>query len=312
MKIVISDEQFSKIIEEQLQKISTRDAPSDYLGKGREFEKSLAINKKPLNWLNFKCIPSQLQILANYVVYNQDKLMRELNVNKDTLKMLTKIAISIIGRETNFNQNTSFKDDVFEYLYAIGMGTIPNFAQEMKNKYNRLKGSKDEKMSLGPAQFTKETWDKYGLDTKIGPYEKSFTVLSQGIGVIYKTYELYKNAIAIGAGTGPSVNPIAVKQGKIKSINGTGNNSLDLAIASHNMAGLIEKWCYTNSPDFAGPCSQKTFKPYEQSKPNFMLTVYQNKPIPNYFPNKGSGKLTSIGYVEEVASNIKKLNCFNL
>ena len=115
-----------------------------------------------------------------------------------------------------------------------------------------------------------------------------------------------------GTGTGPSVNPIAIRQGKIKSINGTGNNAMDLAIVSHNMAGLINKWCQTNDPNFAGPCNQPVYQPYKESKPELKVNVYTDKQILNYFPNKGSGALRTIGYLEEVTDYINKFNCFTI
>jgi len=312
MRIIISDEQFSNIIEEQLQRLSTTNAPSDYLGKGRGFERNVTSNVKPVNWNFYKCIPQNLQVLPNYVANNQNMLMSKLKINKQTLTMLTKIAIGIIGRETSFYQDTEFTDDVSQFFYRIGMSAIPNAGEKIANIDNYISNKPHQQMSLGPAQFTKDTWNKFGLDKKVGQFETSFTILTQGIGVIHSIYELYKSAIAAGAGTGPSVNPIAIKQGKIKSINGTGNNSLDLAIVSHNMSGLINKWCETNNPNFAGPCNQKTYQPYKTSKPEIQLTVFQNKPIPNYFPNKGTGKLTSIGYLEEVVGYVRNYGCFNL
>jgi hypothetical protein len=312
MKIVISDEQFSKIIEEQLTKLSNVNAPSDYLGKNRGFERTISSKKKPVSWNVYQCIPSNMQSIPNYVFNNQNELMSKMNINKSTLTMLTKIAIGIIGRETTFNQDTEYTDDASQFFYNVGMGFVSDTGEKIANIDNVVKGRPHQQMSLGPAQFTKDTWNNFGLDKKVGPFETSFGVLTQGIGVIYTTYDLYKKAIQSGSGTGPSVNPIAMRQGKIKSINGTGNNSLDLAIVSHNMKGMINKWCQTNSPDYAAPCNQKIYQPFKDSKPELKLTVYQNKPIMNYFPNKGTGKLTSIGYLEEVVGYIKRFNCFNL
>jgi len=165
---------------------------------------------------------------------------------------------------------------------------------------------------LGAAQFTEDTWNSYGLDKKIGPYDQSLSSIDQGLGTLYRIAADYKTALAAGNGTGPSVNPIAVRQGKIKSIGGTGNNALDLAVVSHNMGGLINKWCETSDPNYAGPCKDSVYQPFPQSKPELKFNILKNKPIPNYFPNKGSGKLTSIGYLEEVTKYINQFNCFSL
>lgn len=282
---------------------------SDYLGKGGQFERGLSKYKKPENFTYFDCLPAGVQAFANYVVKNSEKLTKDLGVDKNTLLVMAKAAMGIIGRETSFGEGTDFKDDAVEYLTNLGLGFIPQGLQTGYNTIKGLAGGSKQQMSLGAAQFTRDTWNTYGLDKKIGPYDQNFSALKQGLGTIYRINSDYQKALQTGNGQGPSVNPIAVRQGKIKSINGTGNNALDLAIVSHNMPGLIKKWCQTNDPNYAGPCDQQIFLPFPESKKDFKLTVYQDKPIVNYFPNKGSGKLTSIGYLEEVAKYINKFEC---
>jgi hypothetical protein len=73
---------------------------------------------------------------------------------------------------------------------------------------------------------------------------------------------------------------------------------------------MLTAWCETNDPNYAGPCGQRTYKPFEKSKPDFVLQVNQSKKIPNYFPNKSSGPITSIGYLEDVATSIN-LSCID-
>lgn len=286
--------------------------PSDFLGKGGQFERGLDKYKKKLDFFYYKCLPKGVSAFANYVTNHKDKLMTELGVDKPTLALMSKAAMGIIGRETTFGEGSEFKDDVAEFLMGWGLGFIPKGLSTGYNKARQLVGARPQQMSLGSAQFTEDTWNEYGLDKKIGPYEQSFTSIEQGLGALHRIAADYKKALQVGTGTGPSVNPIAVRQGKIKSINGTGNNALDLAIVSHNMPGLINKWCETSDPNFAGPCDKTEYQPYPESKKELKFKVFQNKQIPNYFPNKGSGKLTSIGYLEEVAGYINKFNCFNL
>jgi len=302
-----------KVIEEQQnpQIKQIPQATSDYLGKGGQFERGLEMNKKPIGFFEFNCLPQSIEVFANYIINNKQKLMNEFGVDKNTLLSMSKAAMGIMGRETTFGKGTEFKDEAAEFLMGLGLGFIPKGLQTGYNKVKQLAGQRPQQMSLGAAQFTEDTWNSYGLDKKIGPYGESFNVINQGIGALHRINADYKKALEVGTGTGPSVNPIAVRQGKIRSINGTGNNALDLAIVSHNMAGLINKWCQTNDPNYAGPCDKTEYQPFPESKPQIKLKVIQNKQIPNYFPNKGSGKLTSIGYLEEVANYIKKFNCFN-
>ena len=287
--------------------------PSDYLGKGGGFERQNFPDRKfSLQILSYKCLPSSLWTFANYVKNNKQKLMSNLQVDEKTLILMAKATMGIIGRETTFGEGTDFKDDAIEFLTKWGYGWIPQTAEFAYNAAGALVGKRKQQLSLGPAQFTKDTWNLYGLDKKIGPYDESFNTIKQGLGTIHRINDDYKLALKTGTGTGPSVNPIAIRQGKIKSINGTGNNAMDLAIVSHNMAGLINKWCQTNDPNIAGPCNQPVYQPYKESKPELKVNVYTDKQILNYFPNKGSGALRTIGYLEEVTDYINKFNCFTI
>jgi len=288
--------------------------PSDYLGKGRGFERQNNPERftPKIVTVPYKCLPKGLSALANYIRTNKNKLMKELQVDEKTLLVMAKAAMGIIGRESTFDTGTEFKDEASEFLMSVGLGFIPQGFQAAWNVSNKLRGREPQQMSLGPAQFTKDTWNTYGLDKKIGPYDESFNMINQGLGALHRISDDYKVALKTGTGTGPSVNPIAVRQGKIKSLNGTGNNALDLAIVSHNMAGLINKWCETSDPNYAGPCNQKVYQPFKTTKPELKVNVYTDKQIVNYFPNKGSAGLTSIGYLEEVAGSINKFNCFTI
>jgi hypothetical protein len=287
---------------------------SDYLGKGAGFERQNFPERSTpkIVTVPYRCLPQGMSSFANYVRIHKHELMRDLQVDEKTLLIMAKASMGIIGRETTFGEGTDFKDEAVEFLTSVGLGFIPQSAQSGWNKLRSMRGKSPQQMSLGPAQFTRDTWNSYGLDKKIGSYDESFNAISQGLGTIHRINDDYKLALKTGTGTGPSVNPIAVKQGKIKSLNGTGNNALDLAIVSHNMAGLINKWCQTSDPNYAGPCNQKVYQPFKDSKPEIKINVYTDKQIVNYFPNKKSGNLTSIGYLEEVANYINKFNCFTI
>jgi len=260
----------------------------------------------------YKCLDSNLNSFANYVKNNKQKLMGDLKVDEKTLLLLTKASMGIIGRETKFGKTRGVTDPAIELLMDIGLGFIPDALLSGVNKVQNLRGEPEVRPSLGVAQFQKKTWDAHGLDKKIGPFEDSLDIIKQGLGVLYRINNDYNLALKTGTGTGPSVNPIALKQGKIRSINGTGNNAIDLAIVAHNMSGMINKWCETSDPNYAAPCNQSIYQPFYKTKPEIKVTVKTNKPITNYFPNKGSGELTSIGYLEEVTKYINSFNCYSI
>jgi hypothetical protein len=257
----------------------------------------------------YPCIPEDVRPFAEYVVQNKQKLMSELGVDANTLLFMAKAAIGIIGRETLFRTYSEWSDDAAEFLHSIGFGFLPKSAVGGLNLVNKISGKPQKQMSLGSAQFTEKTWNDYGLDKKVGSYSDSFSSLKQGIGTLHRINDDYKRALKVGNGTGPSVNPIAVRTKGIKGIDGTGNNAMDLAIVAHNMPGLITRWCETKDPNYAAPCDKTLYQPFPQSKPELKIMVLQNKPIANYFPNKGSGQQTSIGYLEKVVRYMNSFGC---
>lgn len=294
-------------------------APSDYLGRGREFERSQGVaqnaeSKMLLSKLaKYSCVPQNMRFFCLWVEDHQSELMKKMGVDKPTLIFLTKASLGIIGRETTFGAGTEFLDDATEWLKKTGFGLqyIPDIFQGTYNTYRKIKGQQPASQSLGAAQFTPETWKEYNLDQLVGPYEKSLDVVGSGLGAMFRLITDYRKALNNGAGTGPSQNPISPSL-KGKTINGTGNNAWDLSIVAHNMGpALLTSWCETNSPELAAPCSLSTFKPFPDTKKDYVLTVKRDKKIPNYFPNKRSGQLTSIGYLEEVSNYIKKFSCIN-
>ena len=122
-----------------------------------------------------------------------------------------------------------------------------------------------DKQSLGDAQFTKATWDEYGLNDIVGDFNESLGVTEQMLASLHRLSKDYNLALERGIGTNPSVNPITKQRidkerkeynkknpNKPKSmfkINGSGDVSLDLAILAHNMgSGKIQKYCTTNNP----------------------------------------------------------------
>jgi hypothetical protein len=276
----------------------------------------------------YSCVPDSVNLFVDYVMTNKNLLMKKLNVDYKTLILLTKASIGIMGRETKFGNYTEFSDTASEKLRGIGLGSIFDWGIK---KYNQYSGEKPITQSLGMAQFTPKTWERYGLDKSIGDYNSSFNTINQGLGVLYSLNNRYKKALSNGLKPEPSVNPILSKYGLLTKINGTGNHALDMSILSHNMPEekTIYPYCTTNHPLYASPCYKSKTKPYndkESFKPNSKLLqkvtdpklkqfpgeliVNQTNIITNYFPNLSGPDHSGIGYVEEVAKYIKSYNCF--
>lgn len=324
------------VLEQNLQQRYSLDpskAPSDYLGRGGQFEKKLksdrAVQLQPYE----TCVPKRLIVFIRYVMKNKQSLMKQLGVDEKTLMLMVKGAIGIIGRETQYGEVTEFSDDVSEFLRDKGLGGLVDFGIGVQNL---ARGTKNTQ-SLGLAQFTPETWKKYGLDKSIGDFDSSFDSIKQGLASLFRLNMDYKRAINAGLNQqAASRNPILEKNGVITKINGSGNHAFDVAIVSHNMTPekLLTKYCTTNNPLWAAPCNLTEYQPFDNQQSfekykaksklllsakvdpkykNFpgKLTVNRNQVIPEYFPNlKGPTNHTAIGYLEQVVENIGTLNCF--
>jgi len=273
---------------------------------------------------HYSCVPKNLNVFVNYVIDNKNFLLKKLNLDYKTLILLTKASIGIIGRETKFGSYTEGWDTAAEILKGMGLGSLWDWG--LQQKY----GSK--RQSLGIAQFTPDTWERYGLDKSIGDYDSSFNIINQGLGTLYSLNNRYKKALSNGLKQEPSVNPILIKYGVISNIKGTGNHALDMSILSHNMPEekTLYPYCKTNHPLYASPCYKSKTTPYK-NKENFNpkesalltkvsdpklkifpgeLTVNKSEVISNYFPNLTGPNHSGIGYVEEVSKYIRSFNCF--
>lgn len=281
-------------------------------------------NKPQTTSKTYSCLPGDTSLFVDYVISNKNLLMKKLNLDYKTLILLTKTSVGIMGRETKFGNFTERSDTFSEILRGAGLGSLVNWG--IKKFY----GEKATQ-SLGVAQFTPETWKRYGLDKSIGDYDSSLGLISQGLGTLYSLTNRYERALSNGLKSEPSVNPILKKYGLIQEIKGTGNNALDMSILSHNMPEekTIYPYCTTNHPLYAAPCryskispfkSQESFNPkstllQKVTDPNLKkfpreLKVNQSDIIPNYFPNLKGPNHSGIGYVEEVSKFMKNFNCF--
>lgn len=305
--------------------------PSDYLGKGGDFERN---QLKGLPFIDkLDCLPENIRGFVSYVLSNKKTLSSKLKVDENLFILMTKAACAITGRETKFGQFTEISDDVSEFLRSNGMGGFVDWAIGTQNLGRSIVGKGKITQSLGAAQFTPETWKYYGLDKTIGDYNESLDIFNQSMGSLITLANRYHRALKNGISTSPSINPILEKYNPtFNTIEGTGNNALDLAILGHNMdeTKVLYTYCETNHPLYYAPCWNSIYKPYDdensfnQKKSKWLdnvkdvnlkkypgtLKVNKSKVVKGYFPNLKGPNHTSIGYVEEVTKYINQFNCF--
>ena len=145
--------------------------------------------------------------------------------------------------------------------------------------------------SYGPAQMKTPTWDAMGVAKKFGFKESDIrNFVGAGIGALTFLNNSYKKALSNG------YNP------NKKSVNlntGTGNGALDIAIGSYNFGDKhITKFCKLPTDKTAHVCKEN------------------EKQVENYLPNYQSekwytGKISSHGYVTEVANFMKSVSCID-
>ena len=185
--------------------------------------------------------------------------------NKKYNKEYLKAALSIIGRESSFASGKRYNVlSVFKNLGTlVGMDT-----------------------SVGPAQMKPSTSKEFGID------DSMLKTNTGGLDAAYRYLVKYGN---IALKNGYTNKPSSVGS------NGTGNASLDIAIASYNAGQkIINQWCKTSDPKKNKLCSE--------------ITTGTKIPVPNYIPNYTTERADMVntsthGYVKEVANYYKKMTC---
>jgi hypothetical protein len=299
--IRLTESDLEKIIKKIL--IEQSIAIDNTYNKTKNYQQQLYPNKNT----KLSCVSNEMKFFVNYVLNNTESLSKQLNLDVKNLLYFTKLSLGVMSRETKQGAATEFRDKIGEFArstFGFGFGD----------------------QSLGHAQFTADTWKKYGLDKRIGPYNDSFTSKKQGLGALFMLNDNYKKILSLGLQTGPSVNPILTKYGVISKIDGTGNNALDLAIISHNFNPTLTmtKYCKTSHPLYMASCNEPTKKIKYDPNSNLLkkvtdpnlkknpgtVTVYTTQVVPNYFPNLAGPSHTAIGYLEEVVKKANTYNCF--
>lgn len=220
----------------------------------------------------YKCLPENFRVPFG-------SLIKE-GYNKEILKA----ALGIIGRESTYTNSKTYN-----------LTYLPKLLVFFTNR------------SLGPAQMKPTT------AMEIGALYDNILSMKGSLKAVYKyLIRSYKMAKQKGySTTTPSVNLQT----------GTGNAALDISIGSYNFGiGRIIKYCETNDPNIKKNCefAGKTVDSKNNiiTNPNPKIKTYKvsNKYVPNYFPKIGDTsvmgkKLTSEGYVSEVAKSISSFNC---
>lgn len=295
MKIIITETQFIKFEDNINKTLNVKSITEQGFGG-----QAGIVGTGVSNPIDFPCVLIKgIKPFIYYVKKNKTKLCSKLGIQPDFLLKLTKAAIGIMKRESDFGNSFT----------ALGERLLDWFDDTFLDKKLKKDGTLG---SVGPAQFRYWTWKNLDMEKRFGMgREEMRTVTGAGLGTIVSLLGNYKKAISMGYSRNTrSVNPFLEKKGiRFKS---TGIAALDLAIVSHNME-IIDKWCYTSNSNLAGPCKSPTYEPYKKGTSDYKkygtLKVYQNKPILNYFPNKKYGNQTAIGYLEEVVSYMNSLKC---
>lgn len=186
-------------------------------------------------------------------------------------KLWIKVALGIIGRESSFASGTRYN--------------VTNVLKQMANivGYNS---------SLGPAQMKGSTAEDLGLDT-----DDLFTDL----GALDAAYRLIKKNFNIARSKGYTEKPSNI------GIKGTGNATLDIAIAAYNLGTSVTgPWCESTDPE-----RKKKGLKTKCSKLKKEEQVEVKNYLPNFHTERWDGvDISSHGYVIEVASWVRKMNCF--
>jgi len=216
-------------------------------------------------------------------------------VKKGYNKKFIKVALGIIGRESDYGQSARYHAKAFVKFVGEILSNVP-FIPQVRAYGRKIKGNLG---SHGYGQMKLETAKKFNVDpNKI-----------EGALVGAYRYMLFNYNIAKSQGY--DTNRPSSNYDK-----GTGDAALDISIVGYNQGeSFIHKYCDTSDPKLKSDCKNAN-KTVQVKYSNKKLKV-TNKVVKNYLPYYKSqndrhytGILTSWGYVKEVANRMKKFNCF--
>ena len=191
-------------------------------------------------------------------------------LKKNYDKMWLKVALGIIGRESSYASGTRYN--------------VTNILKQMASVvgYNS---------SLGPAQMKGDTANDLGVDEKD---------LFTDFGALDAAYRLIKRNFNLARSKGYTEKPSNLK-------GGTGNATLDIAIAAYNMGAnkVMGPWCESVDPERIKKGLKTNCSKIKKDEQKVV-----NDYIPDFHTERWDGvNITSHGYIEEVANHVKKMTC---
>jgi hypothetical protein len=192
-------------------------------------------------------------------------------VDKKYSKLWIKCALGIIGRESSFSSGARY---------------------ETTNILKQLASIVGYDSSLGPAQMKGSTAEDLGINR---------ADLFTDLGALDAAYRLIKKNFNLARSKGYTEEPSNL------GIKGSGNATLDIAIAAYNGgSSIMGPWCESIDSERKSKGLKDRCSKIPQDK---------QVPVKNYIPNFHTERwdgvdITTHGYVKEVSDWIRKMNCF--
>jgi hypothetical protein len=192
--------------------------------------------------------------------------------------LLLKASLGIIGRESTFGDSKRYMI-LNPIKTAVGSLGLSNTS----SGFGQVSTTKAKELGI----------DMFDLNTPDG-----------ALGAVYKILKKnYEKAISAGySKTSPSSN----------FSKGTGNAALDISIMAYNSgSGKIMKYCDVQGSNLKRDCSLAGKSVEIGNKKYTVKSTVSSNYLPNYKTERWDNvEISSHGYVEEVATWMKKMNCF--
>tara|TARA_R100000900_G_scaffold67223_3_gene53652 strand:+ start:1727 stop:3526 length:1800 start_codon:yes stop_codon:yes gene_type:complete len=244
--------------------------------------------------INDTNLPDNIKNAVLAVTLSQGSIMKSLGIDKQTLRLLTNAAVGVTGRESDFGKGKRY--NVLKWVENMASITA-------NNPITKSIAYRDGALgwllltvgdtSIGPAQV------RYGQhfgdeDAELADYAKKMEIqgamsvtnyskaVIAAIGILAL---LYKKAAKIGYSTDSP----GVSRQKFTS---TGRAALDMALVGYNTSpDNVTSYCGTD--EIKKKCEETEQEPVAQNY------------IPAFKTPRGDSFLTSLGYISEVAQNMK-------
>lgn len=312
MKILITEKQLNKIIEQQSGNYTVTATDNPAIAKTSSFDKET--EKKVLS-RKFTCLSPELSIAAQYTLsHGIDPLF-------------VKYGLGILGRESDFGavMGKYGIKAAPEYMMNKMSEVVPGFKNILQWGAKKVFNKDNWVPSMGIAQMTPDIAKKYNVDL-----EQLMSLSGSLLAASKYLIDLYKQTKTNYDTNSPS--KIIINGKLTENPSSSGNAALDAAVMSYNLGAskFKKKYCRTNDSNYMAPCDSTNgkYKPYPNDKPNLILDVKANDTIKNYIPtiktdttgnvdkvlNKFRDKpqtsyISNLGYLKEVVNNVKNFSC---